>query len=436
MSIWLRWTGLIILTGFVWYVLGFWVTSASERVYLLAPIFLASADFIQKPVGFRRLWNNKYELLALSGAALAVSASYGLQAPGSIGISRTNLKRALLSGEVFFAAYFILALILMIFALRSLLLKGLRRLLVTERSGWKLVASIDVLAILLLLAIAVPFAISAMFVHRFKVPNGTLPSDWGHPFENVRFEADDGVHLHGWFVPAKRPASRTIIFCHGIGANSAAFLGYLPTLDLHLDSNVFFLDLRGHGQSDGHTVSMGGREKQDVIAAARLVRERWPEQSKELYGLGVSMGSSALVLAAAELQPPFDAIIIDSGFAAATDLAENVLGQFPAIVRPAMSAIGVPMASLEAGFNLRDVRPQDCIGNARCRVLIVHATGDGLIPVAQAKLNYEQARDPKMIWIADAVQHGGVLLDKKVPQECFDFVLGKQAKSDSPPNSN
>ena len=141
------------------------------------------------------------------------------------------------------------------------------------------------------------------------------------------------------------------------------------------------------------------------------------------------MGSSALVLAAAELEPPFDAIIVDSGFAAATDLADNVLGQFPAAIRPAMSAIGIPMASLEAGFDLWEVRPVDCIGKVRSRVLIVHATGDGLIPVAQARRMYEQAHEPKRLQIIDKVQHGGVLLDDTIPQSCFDFVLGKEAKA-------
>ena len=139
------------------------------------------------------------------------------------------------------------------------------------------------------------------------------------------------------------------------------------------------------------------------------------------------MGSSALNLAAAEIEPPFDALIIDSGFAAATDLTENVLRQFPSFVRPAMSSIGLPMASLEAGYCLSGVRPEDCIGNSRCRVLIVHATGDFLIPVAHAQRLYDGAKEPKKLWILDANQHGGVLLS--APRECFDFVLGAEPKS-------
>ena len=260
------------------------------------------------------------------------------------------------SGEVFIAAYFICSLILIILAVRGLLLQAGRFLFARKDSSARRLAAVDLISFALLLAIAIPYTISAIFIHRFKVANGQTPLDWARPFETVEFQTADDMRLQGWFVPAKAPSPRTVIVCHGVGGNSAAFLGYLLTLD-KLEANVFFFDFRGHGASDGHTVSMGGREKLDVMAAAQLVRKRWPEQARELYGLGISMGSSALILAAAEVEPPFDAVIIDSGFAAATDLTENVLGQFPRLVRPAIASVGLPMSSLEASYNLSDVRP-------------------------------------------------------------------------------
>jgi fermentation-respiration switch protein FrsA (DUF1100 family) len=311
--------------------------------------------------------------------------------------------------------------------MRLALMRAFRVAFARKDPSIKRTIIVDLLALGLLLAIATPYAISAIFIHRFKVANGQTPADWARPYENVDFLSTDGVRLHGWFVPAAKPSSRTVILCHGIGANSAAFLGYLNTLQ-KLDANVFYFDFRGSGASEGHTVSLGDREKLDVLAAAALVRERWPERSSELMGLGVSMGASALVLAAAELEPPFDAIITDSGFASAADLTENVLGQFPSYVRPVLGAIGLPFASLEAGCDLRTVCPEHCIDKARARVLIVHARGDFLIPVNHADRLYSKARDPKMLWILEANQHGGVLM--QAPQECLDFVLGK----DFPPS--
>jgi pimeloyl-ACP methyl ester carboxylesterase len=421
-----RGLGLLILASLAWFALARWLPSPSERVYLLIlPLLTVGALSFGTP-GRTWLRQRLPDFLVLAGAALLVCAAYGTYAPGIIGPSWANLRRVLHSGEVFFAAYFVFSLIVVILAIRTLLLRACRSAFTPKDSTAKRRMVVDLIAYALLFAIAIPYGISAIFIHRFKVADGQSPSDWVRPFETVEFHTTDGVRLQGWFVPAKAASPRTVILCHGIGANSAAFLGYLPTLE-KLEANVFFFDFRGHGASEGHTVSMGGHEKLDVLAAAQYVRERWPKESQQLFGLGISMGSSALILGAAEVQPPFDALVIDSGFASATDMAENVLAQFPTWLRPAMASVGFPMASLEAGYDLRDVRPEDCIGEARCRVLLVHARGDFLIPLAHAERLYTHAKDPKMLWIDEKVQHGGVLID--APPECFDFVLGRDSKS-------
>ena len=419
----IRWSSLLVLSAIAFVILGIWFPVPSERVYLLTPVLFLAGVFSYGASGRSWLRERFLSLLMLGFATLLVSISYGTFAPGIIGPSWPNLKAAFRSGEVFFFMYFLFAVILIILMARSLLLRACRFLFARADSSNRRLLVVDLISFALLLAIAIPYAISAIFVHRFKVADAQTPLDWARPFETVKFPTSDGLMLHGWYVPAKKSSTRTILLCHGIGGNSAAFLGYMPTLE-KLEANVFFFDFRGHGASGGHTVSMGGREKLDVLAAAQFVRERWPDQARQLYAIGISMGSSALNLAAAELEPPFDALIIDSGFAAATDLTANVLRQFPSFVRPAMSSIGLPMASLEAGYNLSDVRPEDCIGKSRCRVLIVHATGDFLIPVTHAQRLYDGAQEPKKLWILDAYQHGGVLLDNNVPSECFDFVLG------------
>jgi pimeloyl-ACP methyl ester carboxylesterase len=404
-----------------------WIPAASERVYMLAPPLVLIAALFQGAAGRRWLGAQMPSLVGVAVAAVLLMLAYGRYAPGIAGPSWANLRRVLSSHEVFYAAYFLFSLVLVIVVMRLALLRACRLAFARSDPGPRRAIVVDFIALALLLAVATPYAISAIFMHRFKVANGQSPADWSRPFQDVEFLSSDGVRLHGWFVPAVKASSRTVILCHGIGANSAAFLGYLNTLQ-KLDANVFYFDFRGSGASGGHTVSLGDREKLDVIAAAKVVRERWPEQSRELMGLGVSMGASALVLAAAELEPPFDAIITDSGFASAIDLTENVLRQFPDCVRPVLGAIGLPFACLEAGCDLRGVRPEAFIDKARARVLIVHATGDFLIPLEHAQRLYSKALDPKMLWILEANQHGGVLM--QAPQRCFDFVLGKESSAE------
>ena len=71
-----------------------------------------------------------------------------------------------------------------------------------------------------------------------------------------------------------------------------------------LAANVLLFDFRGHGDSDGHTVSLGRHERLDVLAAVHYLRPQRAEQARMAMGLGISMGASALTHAAAEIEPP------------------------------------------------------------------------------------------------------------------------------------
>jgi len=45
------------------------------------------------------------------------------------------------------------------------------------------------------------------------------PSLGGMDFEEIRFRASDGVVLHGWYVSARQPSGRALLFFHGNAGN-------------------------------------------------------------------------------------------------------------------------------------------------------------------------------------------------------------------------
>jgi pimeloyl-ACP methyl ester carboxylesterase len=266
-----------------------------------------------------------------------------------------------------------------------------------------------VLVLAVLLGLGIPYLLSILYVHRFKVPNAKTPADYaGRSFEDVTFPTDDGLTLCGWFIPAEEPSERSLVICHGLGANRSMFLPYLGVGQV-LRANVLMFDFRGHGTSDGHTVAFGGLERLDVLAAIRYLRTERPEQAREVIGLGISMGAASLTLAAAEAEPPLKAVILDSGFARAAELTDSVLAAFPDAVRPWLTLPGIPLASLHAGCWLPGVRPVDRIGALRAPVLIIHAAGDLLIPPAHAQRLYERAAEPRSLWITSSGGHGAAL---------------------------
>jgi fermentation-respiration switch protein FrsA (DUF1100 family) len=79
--------------------------------------------------------------------------------------------------------------------------------------------------------------------------DGGTPSAAGLAYEEVWPETEDGVKLHGWFVPGeeKGPA---VLFLHGNAGNVSHRLDKLVVLH-GLGASVLMLDYRGYGKSAG-----------------------------------------------------------------------------------------------------------------------------------------------------------------------------------------
>jgi fermentation-respiration switch protein FrsA (DUF1100 family) len=118
------------------------------------------------------------------------------------------------------------------------------------------------------------------------------------------------------------------------------------------------------------------------------------------------MGSAALIRAAAEVNPPLDGIIVDSSFPSAKELTNHVLAQYPAAVRPFIAGPGVPLACLHAGCWLPDVRPIDDIARIRAPLLMIHDQGDELMILENAQRLFNQAVEPKKMWVTRIGSHG------------------------------
>ena len=398
---WFAVIALLLASVLAWSLLGFCVHGASERFYLLLPPVLLALLLVRAPGGWARLRPHVRPLLTYVAGLLALCTAFGLIVVAGFrpAVSATTFWNVVV--ELSIAVYFLMAVMLLLGAA----LAGVNRLVQAPAANgrkvlWRL------LPLALLVPLVFPYLIATLYVHRFKVPNAD-PSVVlaGRAFEDVRFTAADGLSLRGWFLPAVHgPSARTLLICHGIGANRSSFLPFVQVGDT-LGANVLLFDFRGHGDSDGHTVSLGYHETLDVHAAIAYLRTERPEQACEIVGLGVSMGAAPLIRAAAELEQPLQGFILDSGFASAVELTDNVLTAFPAVVRPCLAGLGVPLASLDAGCWLPDVRPVDQIHRLRAPVMIIHAQDDSLIPADHARRLFEAAVEPKSLWIADTGDH-------------------------------
>lgn len=367
-----------------WRALGNLIVSASERFFLLVPLlFLAQAAWRG-----RRRSDGFLKRLRPAAAGLAVLTV----ACAIYNLVLTGCWHGVRLGEVALSAWFVSAVVLIGVQLRRVCRPAMGGLLGESFA----------------LCLFVPFLLATFHVHRFKVPNVITPAEFaGRPYEEVAFSTSDGLTLRGWFVPAQSPSRRTLLVCHGMGTNRSAVLPLLPLGDA-MAANLLFFDFRGHGESDGHTVSFGQREQEDVLAAVGYLRTVRANEAEEIVGIGTSMGAAALVNAAARLDAPFSALILDSGFAVAGDLTDSLMNWVPDWMRPTMALPVLWCASMDADCWVPSIRPVDRVSAVRAPVLVIHAQHDSLVPLDHARQLYAAARDPKAIWIAETGDHSSI----------------------------
>jgi fermentation-respiration switch protein FrsA (DUF1100 family) len=207
------------------------------------------------------------------------------------------------------------------------------------------------------------------------------PGDFGLEFEEVWFEAADGVRLHGWWVP--RAGSPVLLWFHGNAGNISHRLENLKLLHDLAEVQVFIFDYREYGRSQGR-ISREGTFK-DAAAAYRYAVESRKVPAGDLVLFGRSLGTALATDLAARL--PCRSLILESAFTNSSDMAK--------LFAPFM-------------FDWRPRIPYDNLGKiAKLEVplLIIHGSDDEIIPVDMGRRLYAAAREPKELYLIHGAHH-------------------------------
>ena len=260
----------------------------------------------------------------------------------------------------------------------------------------------------ILFVLAIPFFLAVTSIHRVKIGDGHTPKTaWGYAYEDVALKTSDGLHIKGWFVPAD--SDKAVIIAHGLSANKSNFLGTVEMWH-ELGYNALIFDFRGHGMSEGHTVTFGYEERRDVMAAAQYLLKDKKFTSDKIIGYGVSFGGAAMIHAAKEM-PVFHKLIIDSSFANLGDMADMIVdGEviIPSFCRKLFKEIGLFFVRLDLGFDIREKSPENAIGDlAGIPILLIHGKGDPMISWHQTERLYAKAKNPKQVVFLETQGHFG-----------------------------
>lgn len=220
------------------------------------------------------------------------------------------------------------------------------------------------------------------------------PKHLGLAYEDVYFNASDGTRLHAWWLPAQGQALGTILFLHGNAENISTHImavRWLPAKQL----NVFLLDYRGYGASEGAPTLAGVQD--DVDSALRTLISKPGVDSDRLIVFGQSLGGAIAIhnVAHSSYRRHIRALVVESAFAGYRQIAREKLADFW-LTWPFQWPLSWTVSD--------DYSPADSVDRiSPIPFLIIQGDQDPIVPAHHGQRLFELAGEPKQLWMV----HGG-----------------------------
>ena len=212
------------------------------------------------------------------------------------------------------------------------------------------------------------------------------PSLLGLEYQDLEIVAEDGVRLHGWFVP-QSGAQQTLLIFHGNAGNISHRLGWIRLLH-ELNVHVMIIDYRGYGRSEGKPFEKG------LYLDARAAYEWWKRVraggGSKLILIGESLGGVIAVDLASRV--PVDGIVLQSTFTTAWDMAKTVM----------------PIGLLQplTGVTFDSASKIQRIG---CPKFFIHGNQDETVPFHLGRRLYDLAPPPKEFYEVPGAGHNDLI---------------------------
>lgn len=210
--------------------------------------------------------------------------------------------------------------------------------------------------------------------------NTSTPATFEMPFETVRFRGALGTSIEAWAIPGTG-RKIVVVMMHGYGGSKDSLLPVARSFR-SMGSACLLVDAHGSGGSGGNTTSLGFHEAEDIAAAAREAKRRWPNHRRVLFG--TSMGAAAALHAVAAWGVRPDAMILECPF---DSLLTTVKHRFDLLGAPSFPAAHLLLfwGGWLRGFDAFSFKPAEDAESVRCPVLLMQGDQDRRVLVEEAR---------------------------------------------------
>ena len=252
------------------------------------------------------------------------------------------------------------------------------------------------------------------------------PQRLGLTYEDVYFNASDGTRLHGWFLPTQDKALGTILFLHGNAENISTHImsvRWLPARGF----NVFLLDYRGYGFSEGEPTFGGVQD--DAESALKMLVSRPGVDADRIVVFGQSLGGAIALYRVAHTayRENIRALVVESAFPGYRQITREKLADFW-LTWPLQYPLSWTVSDEYSPFRaVASISP--------IPLLVIHGDQDPIVPLHHGQRLFELAREPKQLWIVSGGGHIGAFQHQSYRDRFVDYltaVLSSPATGNKP----
>lgn len=224
------------------------------------------------------------------------------------------------------------------------------------------------------------------------------------PREDMEITSFDGLTLRGKYYEYRAGAPVEILF-HGYQGNAERDLSGGVERCFSLGRNALVVNQRACGDSDGHVITFGIRERRDCLAWVDHVIARFGKDVKIIL-TGISMGAATVMMAAGETLPPnVVCILADCGYSSAREIIKKIIREMhlPADLLYPFVKLG---AKLYGHFDLEETSPIEAVAKSKTPIIFIHGDTDDFVPCDMSRALYEACASPKNLTPIQGAGHG------------------------------
>ncbi|RCJ24009.1 phospholipase [Nostoc sp. ATCC 43529] len=217
------------------------------------------------------------------------------------------------------------------------------------------------------------------------------PEFFNLPYEDVwlpvAVKTSKVESIHGWWIKAKQPNAKVLLYLHGNGINIGANVAHANRF-YQLGFSVLLIDYRGYGRSES-SFPNEKRVYEDAATAWNYLVQQQQIPPRQIFIYGHSLGG-AIAIDLAVKHPQAAGLIVESSFTSIRELIayRKQFGMFP-----------VDLILMQRFESIQK------LPNLKVPVLFIHGVADLAVPSFMSQKLYAAAPEPKQLFLVPAAEH-------------------------------